>query len=269
MNRNFSELLALASDYEKNLPDLELPEGHPDQRPVAAWIDHTLLKPEATPEQIEKLCDEARQYQFASVCINPVYVPLAHRLLAGSPVLVCTVVGFPLGATLTGAKVEETRLAILAGAQEIDMVIAVGLLKGAQYAAVAEDIQRVVETAHREGAVVKVIQEMALLTRYEKIVGCLISKMEGADFVKTSTGFGPGGATVEDVELMRRVVGPRMGVKAAGGVRSLADAQAMLRVGATRLGSSSGAKIVQEAEAVKAQSTAKNPTADAMQKGQQ
>ena len=246
MIQDFSELLARAKAYDQALPDLVLPEGHPDDRPMALWIDHTLLKPEATAQQIEKLCAEARQYEFASVCINPVYVPLAHRLLAGSRVMVCSVIGFPLGATLPAMKAEEARLAILAGAQEVDMVIQIGQLKGGDYAAVAADIRGVVETAHSEAAVVKVILEMALLTRFEKIMGCLIAQAEGADFVKTSTGFGPGGATPEDVELMRRVVGPEMGVKAAGGVRSLADAQAMLRAGATRLGSSSGVKIMEE-----------------------
>lgn len=249
MNRNLNDLLALASEYEKQLPNLELPAGHPGDRPVASWIDHTLLKPEATPEQIEKLCEEAIRYSFFSVCVNPVYVPLARRLLANSPVVVCTVVGFPLGATLTEAKAQETQLSLTEGAGEIDMVIPVGLLKGGQYDAVAEDIQRIVEVSHRGGALVKVILEMALLSRYEKIVGCLLCQRAGADFVKTSTGFGPGGATLEDVELMRRVVGPQMGVKAAGGVRSLADAKAMLQVGATRLGTSAGAKIVQEAQA--------------------
>lgn len=246
MNQQISDLIALARQYENTLPDLRLPVGHPGSRSMAAWIDHTLLKPEATPEQVEKLCAEARQYEFASVCINPIYVPLAHRALAGSKVLVCTVVGFPLGATLTGAKGEETRLAIEAGANEIDMVIPVGLLKGGQYEAVADDVRHIVEISHARSAVVKVILEMALLNRFEKIMGCLICQMAGADFVKTSTGFGPGGATLEDVELMRRVVGPDLGVKAAGGVRSLADAQAMLQAGATRLGSSSGVKIIQE-----------------------
>lgn len=246
MNLHISDLTSLARQYETKLPDLRLPEGHPGSRSIASWIDHTLLKPEATPEQVEKLCAEARQYQFASVCINPVYVPLAHRALAGSPVLVCTVVGFPLGATLTAAKGEETRLSIEAGANEIDMVIPVGLLKGGQYEAVAADVRHIVEISHERAALVKVILEMALLTPFEKIMGCLICQAAGADFVKTSTGFGPGGATVEDVELMRRVVGPDMGVKAAGGVRSLADARAMLQAGATRLGSSAGVKIVQE-----------------------
>jgi len=248
MNRDLTELLNLARDYERQLPDLRLPAGQPDSRPIASWIDHTLLKPEATPEQIEQLCKEAREYQFATVCINPVYVPLAHRLLEGSGVGVCTVVGFPLGATLAEAKADETRRVIEAGAAEVDMVIAIGLLKGARYEAAADDIRRVVETAHTRGAKVKVILEMALLTRFEKITGCLISRMAGADFVKTSTGFGPGGATVEDVALMRRVVGLQTEVKAAGGIRTLADARAMLEAGATRLGTSAGVKLVQEAE---------------------
>jgi deoxyribose-phosphate aldolase len=248
MNRNFSELVELARAYEQQLPDLQLPDGHLSGQSLAKWIDHTLLKPEATPEQVTKLCEEAREYQFASVCINPVYVPLARRLLEGSGVMVCTVVGFPLGATLTDVKGEETRFSIEQGAQEIDMVVQIGLLKAGEFGAVADDIQRVVEISHPHGAKVKVILEMALLTRFEKIMGCLITRMLGADFVKTSTGFGPGGATVEDVELMRRVVGLQTEVKAAGGIRSLADAYAMLQVGATRLGTSAGVKLVQEAK---------------------
>ena len=195
---------------------------------MAAWIDHTLLKPEAKPAQIVQLCEEARAYEFYSVCINPLYVGLASQALAGSPVLVCTVVGFPLGATPTRVKVYETRTCLESGAREIDMVIPVGLLRAGEYEAVLEDIQAVVESAHAMGALVKVILEMALLNRKEKIAGCLISQAAGAEFVKTSTGFGPGGATLADVELMRRVVGSQMGVKAAGGVRSLADARAML-----------------------------------------
>lgn len=247
MNLDLSELLARADEYDRQLPELLLPEGHPGNRPIASWIDHTLLKPEATPQQVAQLCEEARRYAFASVCVNPVYVPLAHELLAGSPIMVCSVVGFPLGATLTEAKAEEARLAIKAGAQEVDMVLQVGLLKGGEYSAVADDIRRVVEVAHGKAVLVKVILETALLTRHEKILGCLLSQAEGADFVKTSTGFGPGGATVEDVALMRRVVGPQMGVKAAGGIRSLADAQALLQAGATRLGCSASVKIVEEA----------------------
>ena len=247
MTQKLTELSALAADFEQHLPPLQLPEGHPDDRPIAAWIDHTLLKPEATPDQIDQLCAEARLAGFASVCVNPVHISQARRQLEGSPVLACAVIGFPLGATLIQAKVEETRLAIEAGAQEIDMVLQVGLLRAGHYEAVAADIQRVVETAHPHGAKVKVILEMVLLNRFEKIMGCLLSQMVGADFVKTSTGFNTGGATLEDVDLMRRVVGPVTGVKAAGGVRTLADARAFLRAGATRLGSSSGVKIVQEA----------------------
>ncbi len=246
MDRDYTKLLALARKYEENLPGREPAEGYIGERLISSYIDHTLLKPEATPQHVEKLCDEARRYAFASVCVNPVYVPEARRLLDGSPVLVCTVVGFPLGATLSEAKAAEARLAIEAGAREIDMVVSIGQLKGGAVSAVADDIRRVVEVSHRNGAIVKVILEMALLTRFEKIVGCLISQAEGADFVKTSTGFGPGGATLVDVALMRSVVGPRMGVKAAGGIRSLADAQAMLDAGATRLGSSAGVKIMQE-----------------------
>lgn len=255
MTQNLSDLLERAREYELHLPELRLPEGHPGDAPVASFIDHTLLKPEATPQQIEKLCEEARQNEFASVCINPVYVPLAHRLLAGSPVLTCTVIGFPLGATMTAAKVEETRAAIEAGAQEVDMVIPIGLLKGGEHAMVLEDIRAVVEMAHGLAAAVKVIIETALLTQSEKIIACLLTQAAGADFVKTSTGFSTSGATVQDVELMRRVVGPQMGVKAAGGVRSLADARAMLKAGATRLGSSSGVKIAQEAQGGASQSS--------------
>jgi deoxyribose-phosphate aldolase len=247
MSNNMNEILSRAAAFEKELPALQLPQGHPGDLRMAAWIDHTLLKPEATPDQIEKLCQEALEYRFASVCINPVFVPLCRGLLEGSNVRVCTVVGFPLGATLSLVKADETRRAIEAGAEEIDMVIPVGLLRGGQYQAVLDDIGLVVEVSHANGALVKVILEMALLNRAEKIIGCLLSQAAGADFVKTSTGFGPGGATLEDVELMRRVVGPNMGVKAAGGVRSLADAREMLNIGATRLGTSAGVKIVQEA----------------------
>ncbi len=247
MSTKISELIALAENYDRELPTLR-GEGYAKDRPLAAWIDQTLLKPEATPLQVEQLCLEAREYHFAAVCINPVYVPLASQLLSGSGVAVCTVVGFPLGATLTRAKVEETRLCIQEGANEIDMVMAIGLLKGGQYEAAFADIQAVTAAAHQGGALVKVIIETALLNRREKILACLMTQEAGAEFVKTSTGFAASGATVEDVDLMRRVVGPsrQMGVKAAGGVRSLADALAMLKVGANRLGTSAGVKIIQE-----------------------
>jgi deoxyribose-phosphate aldolase len=246
-----SQIRELVEQYCDQLPPLVLPDHHPGSRGMATWIDHTLLKPEAKPAQIVQLCQEARAYDFFSVCINPLYVGLANQSLAGSPVQVCTVVGFPLGATPTRVKVYETRSCLERGAREIDMVIPVGLLRAGEYDAVLEDIQAVVETAHAMGALVKVIQEMALLDRKEKITACLISQAAGAEFVKTSTGFGPGGATLADVELMRRVVGPHMGVKAAGGVRSLADARAFLAAGATRLGSSAGVIIMQELAAGK------------------
>lgn len=214
---------------------------------LARMIDHTLLKPEATQTQVEQLCAEARQYHFASVCVNPAYVSLAAQQLRGSDVVVCTVVGFPLGATLTAVKVYETIQAIAAGATEIDMVINIGALKSGQPALVQEDIAAVVEAAHQQGATVKVIIEAALLSEDEKREACALSKAASADYVKTSTGFGPGGATELDVALMRETVGPEMGVKAAGGIRNLADAQKMVMAGATRLGASAGVQIMIEA----------------------
>jgi deoxyribose-phosphate aldolase len=247
MSPKISEIISLARDYENQLPDLRLPADHPGQRSLASWVDHTLLKPDATPEQVEKLCTEAREHHFASVCVNPAYVALVHRLLAGSPVLTCSVIGFPLGMTPTEVKVEETRTAITSGAQEVDMVIPVGLLKAEEYEIVFNDIQQVVVIAHSLNAEVKVIIETCLLTRFEKIAACLLAKQARAEFVKTSTGFSTGGATLEDIDLMRRVVGPEMGVKASGGIRSLEDARAMLNAGATRLGTSAGVKIVEQA----------------------
>ena len=235
-----------AEEYAAHLPDLVLPAGHPDSRPMAAWIDHTLLKSEATPSQIDQLCAEALQYSFATVCINPIYVGQAALSLKDSSVGVCSVIGFPLGATPTRVKVFETRTCLELGASEIDMVLPVGLLRAGEYDAVLEDIQSVTAAAHAQGALLKVIFENALLDDLAKICACLLCKEAGVDFVKTSTGFGPGGATLSDVELMRRIVGPQMGVKAAGGVRSLADARAFLSAGATRLGTSSGAKIISE-----------------------
>ncbi len=223
------------------------PEGPLTPETLAASIDHTLLKPEATPQQIAQLCAEAREYRFAAVCVNPIYVSLAADLLAGSAIEVATVVGFPLGATPTEVKVFETLQAIRDGATEIDMVLPIGLLKAGRYDKVARDINAVTRAAHSAGALVKVIIEAALLTQEEKIAACLLSKHAGADFVKTSTGFGPGGATVEDVALMRRVVGPSMGVKAAGGIRTFAQAKAMLEAGADRLGASAGVRLVTEA----------------------
>ncbi len=215
---------------------------------LAHMIDHTLLKPEATQDQIAQLCYEARKYSFASVCVNPANVKLCAQLLKGSSVPVCVVVGFPLGATSTEAKVFEAQQAIRDGATEVDMVINVGALKSRDYELVERDVASAARACHASNAILKVIIEAALLTDEEKVIACQLAKVAGADFVKTSTGFGPGGATVEDVALMRRVVGPRIGVKAAGGIRTYADAQKMIAAGASRIGASAGVKIVQEAE---------------------
>ncbi|GAB4581905.1 MAG: hypothetical protein Fur0022_46570 [Anaerolineales bacterium] len=217
----------------------------PPEQQLAGMIDHTLLKPDATPDQIAQLCYEARKYRFASVCVNPTHVKLCAELLKGSPVKVCTVIGFPLGATTPEVKAFETQKAINDGATEIDMVINIGALKANDHELVARDIRGVVNTAHPRSALVKVILETALLSREEKIAACLLAKEAGADFVKTSTGFSGGGATVEDVALMRRVVGPEMGVKASGGVRDYEDARKMVEAGATRIGASAGVKIIQ------------------------
>jgi deoxyribose-phosphate aldolase len=214
---------------------------------VASLIDHTLLRPDATSADILELCRQARQYNFASVCLNPYWVPLAVLELAESPVKICTVVGFPLGATSTAAKVAETEAALADGAQEIDMVQNVGALRGGDREAVQDDIEAVVDAAHRHGAIVKVILETALLDDDQKATACVIAKAAGADFVKTSTGFGPSGATVHDIELMRRAVGPNMGVKASGGIRTLDDFKKMVAAGATRVGASASVKIVEAA----------------------
>jgi deoxyribose-phosphate aldolase len=219
----------------------------PADQKLAALIDHTLLKPEATPDQIAQLCFEARKFGFASVCINPTHVKLAAQLLRGSPVKVCTVVGFPLGATPPEVKAYEAQKAMDDGATEVDMVINIGAVKARDYETAARDVRAVVRACRARDVLVKVIIEAALLSDEEKVAACLIAKAAGADFVKTSTGFGPGGATVADVALMRRVVGPDTGVKAAGGIRTLADAEQMAAAGATRIGASAGVKIVQEA----------------------
>ncbi len=221
----------------------------PVESDIARLIDHTLLKPEATRDDIRKLCEEALKYGFASVCVNPWNVSQAAEILRGSGVSVCTVAGFPLGATLPQVKVYEAEESIKLGAQEIDMVINIGALKSHQDEAVEADIRGVVQASHRGGAICKVILECALLTTEEKIRGCLAAKNAGADFVKTSTGFGPGGATAEDVRLMSAVVGGEIGVKAAGGVRSLEDLQKMVAAGATRIGASASVKILEQARA--------------------
>lgn len=220
-----------------------LPNLAPNQ--IAATIDHTLLKPEAGEAQIRQLCQEARSFGFASVCVNPTWVALCADLLADSAVKTCTVAGFPLGATLTGTKAAETAAVISLGAQEVDMVMNVGRLKDGDYAFIHDDIAAVVAAAHPHGVLVKVIIETFLLTDAEKVAASLLTQKAGADFVKTATGFNGGGATVADVRLMRRTVGPAMGVKAAGGIRTGADALQMLGAGATRLGASAGVKIIE------------------------
>ena len=210
--------------------------------PYNKLIDHTLLKQDATPEQIIRLCEEAKEFDFMSVCVNPAYVPLAAKCLDGSTVKVCTVIGFPLGMNLTRTKVEEAELAIKEGADEIDMVINVGMLKAGHDQYVEEEIRELKAVAGQK--VLKVIIETCLLTDEEKVRACLASKNAGADFVKTSTGFSTGGATVHDVALMRKTVGPDMGVKASGGVRTHEDLVAMVEAGANRIGTSNGTKIL-------------------------
>lgn len=212
---------------------------------LAAMIDHTLLKPEASAAQIITLCQEAMEYGFWSVCVNPFWVPLAKQTLHGSPVKVCTVIGFPLGATSSRAKAGEAGEAIGAGAAEVDMVLNIGALKSGDFKTVAADIAAVVQTA-KPKALVKVILETGLLTTIEKEQACQLCLEADADFVKTSTGFGPGGATVEDIQLMRRMVGPAKGVKASGGVRDAAAALAMIAAGASRIGTSSGIAIISQ-----------------------
>ena len=212
---------------------------------LAALIDHTLLKPEATAEEIRRLCAEARQYGFASVCVNPYWAPLAAGELSGSSVRVCAVVGFPLGANATEIKAAEAEAAARAGAREIDMVVNIGELRGGNHGAVEADIRAVVQAAAAGGAIVKVILETALLDAGQKVAACLMARNAGARFVKTSTGFGSAGASAEDVALMRQAVGPDMGVKASGGIRTLEDCRKMIAAGATRIGASAGVKIME------------------------
>lgn len=216
----------------------------------ASLIDHTLLKPEASESDIKRLCDEAAQFGFASVCVNPSWVKRAAEFLRGTGVPVCTVIGFPLGATLPDVKAYEARRAIFNGAREVDMVINIGALKSGDDCAVEDDIRAVTEAAHENAVLCKVIIETALLSDEEKVRACLAAKNAGADFVKTSTGFSKGGATVDDIALMRRTVGDALGVKASGGVKGIEDARAMFEAGATRIGASVGVKIAQEAEGV-------------------
>ena len=245
--------VATTLDPEGNVVDVtvmsedEIDHMEEDEKcPLNSFIDHTLLKPDATVEQITKLCWEAREYKFASVCVNSCWVRLCAELLRGSEVAVCTVVGFPLGAMIPEAKAFEAEAAIENGATEIDMVINVGALKSKDYRMVAKDLHAVCEVVHEHGALLKVIIETCLLTREEKVIACLLAKNAGADYVKTSTGFSTGGATVEDVELMRKVVGDEMGVKASGGIRDKETAEKMLDAGADRLGASAGVQICKE-----------------------
>lgn len=213
---------------------------------IASLIDHTILKPETTEADVRRICAEAKQHQFASVCVNPYWVPLVAQQLQGSTVKVCSVVGFPLGANSTVMKVAETAQAVKDGASEIDMVVNVGELRAGNLEAVEKDIKAVVDAAHAGGAIVKVILETCLLDDAQKTAACKISMAAGAEFVKTSTGFNSAGATAHDIALMRAAVGPTAGVKASGGIRTLADLKAMVDAGATRIGASASVKIVEE-----------------------
>ena len=223
--------------------------GEPSSKSIAALIDHTLLRPEATATEVRKACQEGLFYRFATVCVNPYWVPLVASELRGSEVKVCTVVGFPLGASATAIKAAEAGHALGDGAREIDMVLNIGELRGGDLQVVLRDIRAVVHAAHAGGAIVKVILETALLTDDQKTAACQLAREAGAEFVKTSTGFGPHGATVEDVALLRRAAGPEMGVKASGGIRTLEDLKRMVAAGATRIGASASVKIVEAAEA--------------------
>jgi deoxyribose-phosphate aldolase len=249
MPDNIADILALAQEYERELPPPPPPLHAPAGAGLAGWLDHTLLKAEATAGQIKKLCEEARQHRFATVCVNPAYVPLAAGLLQGAAVGICAVIAFPLGANLPEYKAAETRGVITAGATEVDMALNIGALKSAAYPMVLKDIQAVVNEAQPRKARVKVVIEAALLSRREKILACLLAKAAGADFVSTSTDCGSGGAAVEDVALMRRVLGAQAGVKAAGGIRTLNHALAMIGAGANRVGAGAGINILHEAVA--------------------
>jgi deoxyribose-phosphate aldolase len=217
---------------------------------LARMIDHTLLKPEATKKNIEQLCAEAKKYRFAGVCVNPCYVKLCARLLMNTGVNVCAVIGFPLGAASSAVKAFEAKQAIKDGAREVDMVINIGMLKSGEFDFVEEDIRAVVNVAHHFGVLTKAILEVCLLTDEEKVKACVLAKNAGADFVKTSTGFSGSGATQEDVALMRKTVGQRMGVKASGGVRSYEQARALIECGANRIGASASVKIVTRGQSV-------------------
>lgn len=245
MSMEINEILLAADKIlnEKQTENVSFPI--PKVTQLAGWIDHTILKPEATKSQIKKLCEEAIQYHFATVCVNPVNIPFCVEILKNSDVGICSVVGFPLGSTFPEIKAEETRKVINFGATEIDTVINVGAMKSGQFDLVFRDIQEVCNAAKGK-AIVKVILEMCYLDQREKIIGCLLCKEAGVDFVKTSTGFGSGGAAAEDVALMRSIVGEQIGVKAAGGIRTLADAMKMIEAGASRIGASAGISFLRE-----------------------
>ena len=241
---DINALTTQITEEVKQMGGVDTAAAGPCDQSVLKKIDHTLLKPAATRDQIKKVCDEAKQYGFASVCVNPSYIEYVAGELRGSAVAPCCVIGFPLGATMSEVKAFETDKCINAGAKEVDMVINIGAVKSGEWNTVRRDIEAVVR-ASRGRAIVKVIIETCLLTDAEKVEASKVAKQAGADFVKTSTGFSTGGATVEDVRLMREAVGPNMGVKASGGVRDLDSAKAMIVAGATRLGTSSGVKIAE------------------------
>jgi len=241
----FDSLIMTTLENASSEQLLQIIEQNPAQ--ISRLIDHTLLRPDATEADVERLCQEARQHGFASVCVNPTHVRFAAGQLRGTAVKTCAVIGFPLGATTTHDKIAETEQAIKAGASEVDMVINIGALKGRDYEFVQQQIEAVVQAAHNHRALCKVIIETSFLTDEEKVLVCQFAAEAGADFVKTSTGFSGSGATEQDVALMRRTVGPQIGVKASGGIRTFADALRMIRAGATRLGASSGVRIVEEA----------------------
>ena len=244
--QSLKQILRLADSYEQELPAAPPPLVAPSGVEIAGWIDCSLLKPEVTAGEVKKLCEEARQYHFATVCVNPVYVPLAQALLKDSGVGVEAVVAFPFGATLPEDKAHEARRVMDNGAVEVDMVINLGALKSESFGLLLNDILFVTQEAHARAARAKVIIETDLLTRREKILACLLAQAAEADFIKTSTGFGLGGAKVEDVALIRRVVGPGTGVEAAGGIRTCRVAQSMIAAGANRIGTSAGVAIVNE-----------------------
>ena len=249
MEDKLSYLIDKAKSYHEQLPPKVVISGLPK---FSSYLDASLHSSEATPVVIKGLCADAVKYQFATVFTNPIFVPLVKECLAGSSVRVGTVAGFPLGAYPTNIKVAEARAYINAGADEIDMVMSVGMLKAGDYQLIFDDIKAMAEEVHSHNKLLKVIIEAVLLTKYEKILSCLICQAAGADFVKTSTGFSKGGATVEDVDLMRRVVGPEMGVKAAGGIHHLNEALAMIKAGANRLGTSAAVRIIKEYQQKKA-----------------